>query len=158
MILSQGSQSVLAPGTEIYPALTRSISQVFRPPRRRSLLRETLQQTDSAASVSAALRRLERWTSIRHRAVCPTFPRPQPYAISSNGRGTVTLNGLNFSFYPVSASRAKFIEIDTAALATPTTPASILVGDAYRQQTSSTCGWGLNALSGSTVFETFGIK
>jgi hypothetical protein len=80
------------------------------------------------------------------------------YSISSNGRGTVTLNGLNFSFYPVSASRAKFIEIDTAALATPTTPASILVGDAYRQQTSSTCGWGLNALSGSTVLETSGAS
>jgi hypothetical protein len=80
------------------------------------------------------------------------------YSISSNGRGTVTLNGLNFSFYPVSASRAKFIEIDTASLATPTTPASILVGDAYRQQTSSTCGWGLNALSGSTVLETSGAS
>jgi hypothetical protein len=80
-----------------------------------------------------------------------------PYSISSNGRGTVALNGLNFSFYPVSASRVKFIEIDTAALATPTTPASILVGDAYKQQTSLTCGWGLNALNGSTVFETSGL-
>ncbi len=83
------------------------------------------------------------------------------YSISSNGRGTVTLNNgsvnLTFSFYPVSASRAKFIEIDAAAPATPTTPASILVGDAYKQQTSSTCGWGLNALSGSTVFETSGL-
>jgi hypothetical protein len=84
------------------------------------------------------------------------------YSISSNGRGTVTLNNgsvsLTFSFYPVSASRAKFIEIDTASLASPTTPASILVGDAYRQQTSSTCGWGLNALSGSTVLETSGAS
>ena len=78
------------------------------------------------------------------------------YSISANGRGTVALNGLNFSFYPVSASRVKFIEIDTAAVATPTTPASILVGDAYKQQTSSTCGWGLNALTGPTVLETSG--
>lgn len=80
------------------------------------------------------------------------------YAISSNGRGTVTLNGLNFSFYPVSASRVKFIEIDTAAVATPTTPASILFGDAYKQQTSSNCGWGMNALSGLTVMETTGTS
>jgi hypothetical protein len=82
------------------------------------------------------------------------------YSISSNGRGTLTLNNgsvsLLFSFYPISASRAKFIEIDTAAMATPTTPASILVGDAFKQQTSSTCGWALNALSGSTVLETTG--
>jgi hypothetical protein len=78
------------------------------------------------------------------------------YSIRSNGRGTVILNGLNFSFYPVSVNRAKFIEIDTAAPATPTTPASILVGDAYKQQTSSTCGWALNALSGATVLETSG--
>jgi len=84
------------------------------------------------------------------------------YSISSNGRGTATLNNgsvsLTFSFYPVSATRVKFIEIDTAALATPTTPASILVGDAYKQQTSSNCGWGMNALSGSTVFETSGAS
>ncbi len=80
------------------------------------------------------------------------------YTISSNGRGTVALNGLNFSFYPVSASRAKFIEIDTAAVATPTTPASVLFGDAYKQQTSSNCGWGMNALSGSTVLETTGTS
>ncbi|HXP81372.1 MAG TPA: hypothetical protein VN976_15810 [Verrucomicrobiae bacterium] len=84
------------------------------------------------------------------------------YSISSNGRGTVTLNNgtvnLTFSIYPVSASRAKFIEIDTASLATPTVPASILVGDAYIQQTSSTCGWALNALSGPTVFETSGLN
>jgi len=83
------------------------------------------------------------------------------YSISSNGRGTLTLNNgsvsLLFSFYPISASRAKFIEIDTAAMATPTTPASILVGDAFKQQTSSTCGWALNALSGSTVLETTGL-
>lgn len=76
------------------------------------------------------------------------------YSISSNGRGTLTLNNgsasLLFSFYPISASRAKFIEIDMAA------PASILVGDAFKQQTSSTCGWALNALSGSTVLETTG--
>ena len=80
------------------------------------------------------------------------------YSISSNGRGTVSLGGLTFSVYPVSNSRAKFIEIDTAALATPTVPASILVGDAYIQQTSSNCGWALNALSGSTVFETSGLN
>jgi hypothetical protein len=76
------------------------------------------------------------------------------YTISSNGRGTVTLNGLNFSFYPISSSRAKFIEIDSPP--SGTTPASILSGDAYKQQTGLTCGWGQNTLSGSTVFETNG--
>jgi hypothetical protein len=80
------------------------------------------------------------------------------YSISANGRGTVTLsNGsvsLTFSFYPVSASRAKFIEIDP--IPPLTTASSILVGDAFKQQTSSTCGWGLSALSGSTVLETTG--
>ena len=75
------------------------------------------------------------------------------YSINSNGRGTMTLGGLTFSFYPVSASRAKFIEIDSPA-PPATTPDSILVGDAYKQQTSLTCGWGLNALNGLTVFET----
>ena len=92
----------------------------------------------------------------------PTPLAGTTYSISSNGRGTVTLNNgtvnLTFSIYPVSASRAKFMEIDTASLATPTIPASILVGDAYIQQTSSTCGWALNALSGSTVFETSGLN
>jgi len=77
------------------------------------------------------------------------------YSISANGRGLVTLNGLNFSFYPVSASRAKFIEIDQPP--SGTTPDSILVGDAYKHQTSSTCGWTANvALAGTTVLETFG--
>ncbi len=78
------------------------------------------------------------------------------YSISSAGRGTVTLNGLTFSFYPVSASRARFIEID------PVPPSaaqsSILLGDAFEQQTSSTCGWAMNALSGSTVLQTSGIN
>ena len=90
-----------------------------------------------------------------------SLPTPLPgttYSISSNGRGTVTLGGLTFSIYPVSSSRAKFMEIDTASLATPTVPASILAGDAYVQQTSSSCGWALNALSGSTVFETSGLN
>jgi len=94
-----------------------------------------------------------------------SLPTPLPgttYSFSSNGRGTVTLNNgavtLTFSIYPVSASRAKFIEIDTASVPTPTVPASILVGDAYVQQTSSSCGWALNALSGSTVFETSGLN
>jgi hypothetical protein len=79
------------------------------------------------------------------------------YSISSNGRGTVTLGGLSFSFYMVSAGRAKFIEIDSP---TPpsTTPDSILAGDAYKQQTSLSCGWGLNALSGSTILETSGAS
>ena len=82
------------------------------------------------------------------------------YSVSSNGRGTVTLNNgtanLTFSFYPVSVSRAKFIEIDAPAPPS-TTPDSILAGDAYKQQTPSTCGWSLNAsLSGSIVLETTG--
>jgi hypothetical protein len=77
------------------------------------------------------------------------------YSISSNGRGTVNLAGHTFSFYPVSASRVKFIEIDPVP---PSIAASsILVGDAFKQQTSSTCGWSLNALNGSTVFETSGL-
>jgi hypothetical protein len=79
------------------------------------------------------------------------------YSISSNGRGTVNLNGLNFSFYPVSANRVKFIEIDSPA-SPITTPDSILFGDAYKQQISSNCGWGLNALNGSTVLETTGAS
>ena len=77
------------------------------------------------------------------------------YTMASNFRGTITLNGLNFSFYPVSASQAKFIEIDQPS--SGTTPDSILVGDAYKQQTSSTCGWTASiALTGTTVLETFG--
>jgi hypothetical protein len=78
------------------------------------------------------------------------------YSINSSGRGTVTLGGLTFSFYPISASRAKFIEIDPVPPSTTTS--SILVGDAFKQQTSSTCGWGLNALSGLTVLETSGTS
>jgi hypothetical protein len=84
------------------------------------------------------------------------------YSISSNGRGMLTLNNgsvnLTFSVYPVSANQAKFIEIDTAAVATPTTPASILLGDAFKQQSSSNCAWGMNALNGPTLFETSGTN
>jgi hypothetical protein len=80
------------------------------------------------------------------------------YSISASGQGNMTLGGLTFSFYPISSSRAKFIEVDTASSGTPTTPASILVGDAFKQQASSTCGWGLNALSGVTVFEAAGAS
>jgi hypothetical protein len=78
------------------------------------------------------------------------------YTVSSNGRGTMTLNGLTFSFYPISASRAKFIEIDPTIA--PATSASILSGDSYLQQTSSTCGWALSALNGLSVFETSGAS
>ena len=78
------------------------------------------------------------------------------YSISANGRGTVTLNGLTFSFYPVSDNRSKFIEIDPVPPSTATS--SILVGDAYKQQTSLTCGWALNDLNGLTVFETSGAS
>jgi hypothetical protein len=79
----------------------------------------------------------------------PTLLPATTYSISGNGRGTMTLGGLTYAFYPVSASRAKFIEIDSA-------PASILTGDAYIQQTSTNCGWALNSLSGSTILETTG--
>ena len=72
------------------------------------------------------------------------------YAINSNGRGTITLGGLTFSFYPVSSSRSKFIEIDAAN--------SILAGDAYIQQTSTNCTWGPTSLSGPSVFETTGVS
>jgi hypothetical protein len=78
------------------------------------------------------------------------------YSISSNGRGAVTLNGLNFSFYPVSAGRVKFIEIDPVPPSI--TNSSILIGDAYKQQTSPKCGWGMNSLSGATVLETTGTS
>lgn len=71
------------------------------------------------------------------------------YTVSTNGRGTATIGSLDFSFYFVSASRAKFIQIDPS-------PNSILVGDAYKQQTTLSCGWGTNALSGSIVFLTSG--
>jgi hypothetical protein len=78
------------------------------------------------------------------------------YSISTNGRGTVTLNGLTYSFYPVSASRARFIEID------PVPPSaaqsSILLGDAFKQQTSTTCGWAMNALKGSTIIQDSGTN
>jgi len=77
------------------------------------------------------------------------------YSINSNGRGTMTLNGLTFSIYPVNAGRAKFIEID-APVSPATTPDSILAGDAYAQQTTLNCGWSSNALSGATVLETTG--
>ena len=73
------------------------------------------------------------------------------YLITSSGRGTIALGGLNFNFYVVSASRAKFIEVDAA-------PASILAGDAYKQQSGVTCAWGLNVLNGSTVLETEGVS
>lgn len=75
------------------------------------------------------------------------------YAISSNGRGTMTLDGLTFAIYPVSAGQAKFIEIDAG---TTTTPVSILAGDAYIQQAPQPCVWDLNFLKGSTVLETTG--
>jgi len=71
------------------------------------------------------------------------------YTVSTNGRGTATIGSLNFSFYVVSASRAKFIEVDPS-------PASVLVGDAFKQQTTLTCAWGTNALNGSIVFLTSG--
>jgi hypothetical protein len=78
------------------------------------------------------------------------------YAISSNGRGTVVLDGLTFSFYPVSSNLAKFIEIDPVPPSTTTS--SILVGDAFKQQSILTCGWGPASLSGAMVFETSGTN
>lgn len=72
------------------------------------------------------------------------------YSISANGRGTASIAApggpFTYSFYMVSASRAKFVETDSSA---------ILVGDAFKQQTSSS-SWGVNALNGITVFETGG--
>jgi hypothetical protein len=79
------------------------------------------------------------------------------YAYSSSGRGTLTLSfgspatPLLFTFYMVSPGRAKFMETDPSSV-------SILVGDAYKQETSVTCGWGSNALSNSVVFETAGAS
>jgi hypothetical protein len=49
----------------------------------------------------------------------------------------------------VSASREKFIETDKA-------PASVLVGDAFKQQSTASCGWGVSALNGAILFETAG--
>jgi hypothetical protein len=79
------------------------------------------------------------------------------YAINSSGRGTMTLNGFTFSIYPISAGRAKFIEID-APPPPATAPDSILAGDAYIQQTPSNCGWSANALNGATLLETAGTS
>jgi hypothetical protein len=87
----------------------------------------------------------------------PTLLKGAIYSISSNGRGIMILDGFTFSLYPISANRAKFIEID-APTPPATTPDSVLLGDAYLQQTSSTCGWGLNALSGSVVFQVSGMN
>jgi hypothetical protein len=84
----------------------------------------------------------------------PVLLAPTTYSISANGRGTMTLGGLTFGFYPVSASRVKFIEIDPVPPSAVTS--SILIGDAFKQQASTTCGWGLNALSGATLLETTG--
>jgi hypothetical protein len=73
------------------------------------------------------------------------------YSISADGRGTATIitsgGTFHFSFYMVSANRAKFIETDSFPL---------LVGDALKQQTIFS--WGDNALSANTlfVFETAG--
>ena len=72
------------------------------------------------------------------------------YSISSNGRGTATIvtsgGTFNFSFYMISASRAKFIETDS--------PFPILTGDAFKQQ--SIVPWAANSLSGAYVFQTAG--
>jgi hypothetical protein len=69
----------------------------------------------------------------------------------------MTLNGFTFSIYPISAGRAKFIEID-APPPPATAPDSILAGDAYIQQTPSNCGWSANALNGATLLETAGTS
>jgi hypothetical protein len=72
------------------------------------------------------------------------------YSVSTNGRGTASIatagGPFTFSFYVISASRAKFIETDGSA---------VLVGDAFKQQTSS-CTWSAGTLNGLTVFETGG--
>jgi hypothetical protein len=77
------------------------------------------------------------------------FLSASSYSISANGRGTATIGSLAFSFYMVSASRAKFIETDPS-------PASILVGDAFKQQSSASCGWGASDLNSAIVLETSG--
>ncbi len=87
-------------------------------------------------------------------STAPTTLPGSTYLFSSNGRGTATLGGLTFAVYPVSVSRAIFIEIDPVPPSTATS--AILLGNAYLQQTSSTCGWGMNSLSGTAVFETTG--
>jgi hypothetical protein len=75
------------------------------------------------------------------------------YSINADGRGTATITtaggSLKFAVYMISASRAKFIEIDSS-------PASILAGDAFKQQASASCSWSASALSGAIVFETGG--
>jgi hypothetical protein len=71
------------------------------------------------------------------------------YSISSNGRGIATIvtpgGPSTFSFYIISANRAKFIETDTFPL---------LIGDAFKQQ--SIVAWGLNSLNGPLVVQTAG--
>jgi hypothetical protein len=71
------------------------------------------------------------------------------YSVSSNGRGTATIStsggSFHFSFYMISANRAKFIETDSFP---------IVVGDAFTQQ--SIISWGVSSLSGPYVFQTAG--
>jgi hypothetical protein len=73
------------------------------------------------------------------------------YSISANGRGQATIvtsiQTLSFSFYVVSAGRAKFIELDSLPL---------LGGDAFKQQLPPLGSWGLNSLNGDFVFQTAG--
>jgi hypothetical protein len=75
------------------------------------------------------------------------------YSVSQNGRGVATISTagttLHFSVYVISSSRAKFIQTDPS-------PASILVGDAFKQQTALTCSWGTNVLNGSMLLQTIG--
>jgi hypothetical protein len=89
--------------------------------------------------------------------VTPQTLSAATYSIDSSGRGSglnqqpVTIGGLNFIFYVVSASHSKFIEVDPSG-------ASILAGDAYKQQAGLNCTWGSLALSNSVVLETAGAS
>jgi hypothetical protein len=71
------------------------------------------------------------------------------YTVSSNGRGAATIitssGSFKFSFYMISANRAKFIETDSLP---------VLVGDAFKQQ--SIVSWGANSLTGPFVLQTAG--
>jgi hypothetical protein len=73
------------------------------------------------------------------------------YSISANGRGHVTIvtssQTLSFSFYVVSAGRAKFIELDLLP---------VVGGDAFKQQLPPLGAWGVNSLNGDFVFQTAG--
>ncbi len=67
-------------------------------------------------------------------------------SVAANGRGLATLNGANYSFYMVSAARAKFISL---------TSAPVVAGDAIQQAAG---GFNSNSLGGNALLITNGTS